>query len=124
MDEAGLAWGVVTNKIERFTLPLAEALGIATRARCIVGGDTTPFAKPHPAPVLHALQAAGTPAEEAIFIGDDQRDIASGRAAGTQTAAAAYGYVAHDADLGSWGADHRFDTAAQLRDWLQAVAER
>ncbi|MCZ8077341.1 MAG: HAD hydrolase-like protein, partial [Paucibacter sp.] len=47
LSSAGLAWGVVTNKAERFALPLTEALGLKQRALAVVGGDSTPHAKPH-----------------------------------------------------------------------------
>ncbi len=53
-----MRWGIVTNKAARFTLPLLDALGLAARAQAVVCGDTTPHAKPHPAPLLAAAQSA------------------------------------------------------------------
>ena len=60
-----MRWGIVTNKATRFTLPLLDALGLAARAHAVVCGDTTPHAKPHPAPLLAAADALGTPAGDA-----------------------------------------------------------
>src|SRR4051812_42343975 len=49
-----LKWGIVTNKATRFTTPLLEALQLSSRPDAVVCGDTTPHAKPHPAPLLCA----------------------------------------------------------------------
>ena len=90
LDANDIAWGVVTNKPERFTLPLMEELGLATRAAAIVGGDTTTRAKPDPLPLLHACTIAGVSAQSSAYVGDDLRDIQAGRAAGMRTLAAAW----------------------------------
>jgi phosphoglycolate phosphatase len=121
LDAAGIRWGIVTNKAARFTVPLVRALHLHERAACVVSGDTTPHAKPHPAPVLHALGATGIAPDLAVFIGDDRRDIAAGRAAGTQTAIAQYGYLDGETALASWGADHTFATAMEMRQWASEL---
>lgn len=100
---AGLAWGIVTNKAERFALPLTAALGLAAAA--IVGGDTTGHAKPHPAPLLEAARRLGVEPQACLYVGDDERDVMAGRAAGMVTAVAAWGYLGPQADHGRWGAD-------------------
>jgi len=103
LTRAGLAWGIVTNKAERFALPLARALSLGAGA--IVGGDTTGHTKPHPAPLLEAARRLGVEPECCLYVGDDERDILAGRAAGMTTAAAAWGYLGPQADHGRWGAD-------------------
>ncbi|HEY1230044.1 MAG TPA: HAD family hydrolase, partial [Ramlibacter sp.] len=55
IEDAGMAWGVVTNKPMRFTDPLIPQIGLA-HAGCVISGDTTPHAKPHPAPLLEAAR--------------------------------------------------------------------
>ena len=105
LEAQGIAWGVVTNKPERFTLPLMEALGLATRAAAIVGGDTTARAKPDPLPLLHACTVAGVAATASAYVGDDLRDIQAGRAAGMRTFAAAWGYLGDGPPIDDWGAD-------------------
>ena len=106
LESAGIAWGIVTNKSQRFTLPLMDALGYARRAACIVSGDSSPRAKPHAHPMLLACTLAGTPPSAGFFVGDDIRDIAAGRAAGMRTIAASYGYLGDGGPVATWGADH------------------
>jgi phosphoglycolate phosphatase len=112
--EATGRWGIVTNKMARFTLPLVEQLGLATRAACVVSGDTTPHAKPHPAPVLHALAACSEAAANAIYVGDDLRDVQAGAAAGLKTVAVRYGYLGEGLPIEAWGADIVIDTPKDL----------
>lgn len=100
---AGLAWGIVTNKAERFALPLTAALRLDAGA--VVGGDTTPHTKPHPAPLLEAARRLGVAPDACLYVGDDERDVVAGRAAGMATAVAAWGYLGTRADHRRWGAD-------------------
>lgn len=105
ITQAGLKWGVVTNKAERFTLPLTKALALFDTAQAIVSGDTTPHSKPHPAPLIEAARRLGVAAERCVYVGDDERDIIAGRAAGMPTVAAAYGYLGASAQTTGWNAD-------------------
>lgn len=114
LEASGRRWGIVTNKAERFTLPLVERLGIAERAACIVSGDTTPHAKPHPAPLQHALRAAGAHPVRAVYVGDDLRDVIAGRAAGMRTVVAAYGYLGDNGDVSTWGGDALIQAPTEL----------
>lgn len=99
-----MPWGVVTNKAERFALPLVAALPVLAKAATVVGGDTTAHAKPHPEPLLEAARRLGLPPASCAYVGDDARDIAAGKAAGMMTVAAGYGYLGPDADISCWGA--------------------
>ena len=105
IEQLGIKWGIVTNKLARYTLPLVQALQLSERAACVVSGDTTPFSKPNPAPLLHALAAARVDAAAAIYVGDDRRDIDAGRAAGMRTIVASYGYLGNGVPYQDWGAD-------------------
>lgn len=118
LERRGLAWGVVTNKSERFTLPLTANMALFRNARAIVSGDTTPHAKPHPAPLLEAAKKLQIEPARCIYVGDDARDIQAGRAAGMGTVAATYGYLGHNADTAMWGADAVIVTPAALLDLL------
>ena len=113
-----LAWGVVTNKIERFTLPLTRALPLFASARTIVGGDTTPHPKPHPAPLLEAARRLELTPERCLYVGDDERDIVAGRAAGMGTVAAVYGYLGRQADVTVWGAHAHINSPVELLQLL------
>jgi len=118
LEAMGRRWGVVTNKASRFTEPLMERLGLHRRAACVVSGDTTQHAKPHPAPIQHALKSCAVGSERAVYVGDDLRDVQAGRAAGVATVIAAYGYLGVDVDVLSWGGDHVIDAPAQLLTWI------
>lgn len=104
LHDHGYTWGIVTNKVEYLALPLVAHLGLQQRCAITVGGDTTPYAKPHPAPLLYAAEKTGFQPHDAIYIGDDHRDIIAGRAAGMATVVAAYGYCAADTALETWEA--------------------
>jgi N-acetyl-D-muramate 6-phosphate phosphatase len=114
LQEHGMVWGVVTNKAQRFALPLTAAMPLFVDAAAIVCGDTTPHAKPHPAPVLEAARRVGCPPADCIYVGDDLRDIQAGKAAGMRTVAACYGYLGPDADVDDWGADAQVNSPLDL----------
>jgi 2-phosphoglycolate phosphatase len=120
IESSNRIWGVVTNKPARFTLPLMQALGLDRRAACIVSGDTAARPKPDPAPIRYALDHCRVAATECVYVGDDLRDVQAGRAAGVATIIAAYGYLAGQTDLDSWGADGLIDQPLALLPWLQA----
>lgn len=119
LDRAGLPWGVVTNKAMRFTAPLVDGLGLSQRARVVIAGDTTPHAKPHPAPLLEAARRIGVAPQACAYIGDDHRDMVAGRAAGMATLAAAWGYLGQGEPIDAWGADHVLSVPGQLLHWLE-----
>lgn len=116
--EVDRKWGVVTNKAKRFTDPLSRSIGFAGRASCVVSGDTTPHAKPHPAPLLHAAAVSGVAAHECIYVGDDLRDIEAGRAAGMKTLAVTWGYLGDTDPPETWGADAVIARPAQVLEYL------
>lgn len=119
LQTRGLQWGVVTNKMARFTDPLTQALPLFRTASAVVSGDTTPHPKPHPAPLLEAARRLGVAPERCWYVGDDERDIQAGRAAGMATVAAAYGYLGHGADHGQWDADHTIEHPLALLKLLE-----
>jgi phosphoglycolate phosphatase len=118
IEARALPWGVVTNKATRFTLPLLDALGLARRAATVVCGDTTTHAKPHPAPLLHAAAELGVAPGRCVYVGDAERDIAAGIAAGMHTIAARYGYIQADEAPDTWAADGHIADPAALIAWL------
>jgi len=118
IERRGLVWGVVTNKVARFTLPLLDHLSLARRARVIVCGDTTPQTKPHPAPLLHAANAIGIDARRCVYVGDAPRDVEAARAAGMAALVASYGYIAADIEPAAWAPDGLIASLPALLDWL------
>jgi phosphoglycolate phosphatase len=118
LESEGLPWGVVTNKPAWLTDPLLERLGLTSRACCIVSGDTVAERKPHPLPLLHAAQLTGVTPEHCVYVGDAERDIVAGRAAGMQTVVAAYGYLGPDDSPSTWQAHGVVDRPEDLLEWL------
>jgi 2-phosphoglycolate phosphatase len=116
----GLAWGVVTNKSMRFAGPLTRAMPLFASAGVVVGGDSTPHAKPHPAPLLEAARRLDMRPIECVYVGDDERDVAAGRAAGMPTVAAGYGYLGSNAETRRWGADAHIGSPLELLPLLQS----
>lgn len=114
----GLQWGVVTNKSERFALPLTAGMPLFASSATVVGGDTTPHPKPHPAPLWEAARRVGVPPEACLYVGDDERDIVAGKAAGMLTVAACYGYLGVKTDVAAWGADAVIENPLALLNFL------
>jgi len=114
MDEAKLPWGIVTNKSERFTNPLTDLMGLRQRAVSTISGDTTPYSKPHPEPILHAARVANIDPTKSIYVGDDLRDVIAGKAAGMLTIAATYGYCGCKEPPEAWGADFIINSPLDL----------
>ena len=110
----GLAWGVVTNKMARFAEPLTRGMPLFASAGAVVCGDTTPHAKPHPAPLLEAARRLGLEPQQCWYVGDDARDITAGIAAEMPTVAATYGYMADAAEATGWGADAQINSPLGL----------
>lgn len=118
LEAAGLPWGIVTNKAERFTRPLVAGLPLLAAAAAVVAGDTTPHSKPHPAPLLEAARRMGLPPADCAYVGDDLRDVQAGRAAGMSTVVAAWGYLGDGEPIQTWGADTIVEDPAALLKWL------
>ena len=119
LREQGLHWGVVTNKSARFTEPLTRAIPLFASAGAIVSGDTTPFAKPHPEPLFEAARRIGVDPALCIYVGDDERDIVAGHAAGMRTVAATYGYMGEQADAAQWRAHASIESPLELLQMLK-----
>jgi len=117
VEARGMVWGIVTNKAERLARLLLGRLGMTARARCIIGGDSTPHLKPHPEPLLAACRAVGVEPSACIYVGDDQRDIAAGHAAGMRAAVAEWGYL-NGGNPESWNPDWILGHPLDLLDHL------
>ncbi len=113
-----LRWGIVTNKASRFTTPVVRGLGLAERAAVVISGDSTPYAKPHPAPLLEAARRMGIPPGSCLYVGDDQRDVQAGRAAGMCTVAVAWGYLGLGEPIAAWNADAVIERPDELLQLL------
>lgn len=119
LEQRDILWGIVTNKPAWLTDPLMQQLELSERAACIISGDTTSHSKPHPEPILHACRLMERQPDCCWYLGDAERDIEAGRAAGTRTLVAGFGYLADDDRPHDWGADGIINHPMDVLDWLQ-----
>ncbi|MEI6412934.1 MAG: HAD-IA family hydrolase [Pseudomonadota bacterium] len=118
LDQRGIVWGIVTNKPAWLTDPLMQALPMPRAPDCVVSGDTTLHAKPHPEPIFYACRQLGILPADCWVVGDAERDIQAGLAAGTRTLVALFGYLDEQDQPDCWGADGGIKTPGELLDWL------
>lgn len=118
LEDMSIRWGVVTNKPAWLTEPLLIELGLIDWAACVVSGDTTPHAKPHAAPMLHACDLLGNNPEECLYVGDAQRDIEAGKNVGMPSLIAMFGYIGADDKPDNWGADGKIQHPSEIIEWL------
>lgn len=121
LEAQNMPWGVVTNKPGFLTEPLLQQMQLSHRAACIVSGDTTEKRKPHPDPILYACKIINTAPEDCLYVGDARRDIEAGRAAGTQTLTALFGYIPAHETPHEWQADAE---ALTVDDIIHYIRER
>ena len=120
IENKGLNWGIVTNKPRRFTVGLIESMGLnlQNRAACVVCGDDAPQPKPSPATLLLACKQIGVKPENCVYVGDAERDVIAGKAAGMKTVVALFGYIDVTDKPSEWGADASIDTPNDLLKFI------
>ena len=121
ISELGAVWGIVTNKPAALTASLLDQLGLRGLAGTVVSGDTLPQRKPHPAPLLHAAGELGIDPGSCIYLGDAERDIEAGRAAGMRTIATSYGYIRPGEDFRLWRPDAHVDHPRKIGALLREM---
>ena len=113
-----MPWGIVTNKPGYLTHKLLRELNLDWNPAVVISGDTLPVKKPDPAPLIEACNQASVPPSDAVYIGDDRRDVEAGQRAGMKTIAVSYGYFPPGEVPADWEADHLVDTAHGIVDLL------
>jgi phosphoglycolate phosphatase len=113
LKSCGYALGCVTNKAERFTIPLLKDLGVHDDFKIIICGDTLAKKKPDPLPLLHAAEFFNASPAQALMIGDSISDVKAARAAGFQIVCMSYGYN-HGLDIRDFHPDAVIDSMTQL----------
>lgn len=114
LHERGIAWGIATNKPHLYTHLLLDALQIQPPPASVICPEDVKERKPHPESMYLAGQHIGCAPDEIIYVGDHQRDIECGKAAGSITIAAAYGYIGAEEDISLWQADYRVEHASEI----------
>jgi phosphoglycolate phosphatase len=105
--------GCVTNKSQRFTQPLLDALGLARYFDVVVCGDTTMHKKPHPAPLLYAADFFALTPAQMLFVGDSANDVQAARAAQMAVVCVSYGYN-HGEDIAASNPDAVLHSLTEL----------
>ncbi len=88
----GFPLACITNKSERFTLPLLDQMELSAYFSAVVSGDTLPKKKPDPLPLLHVCRKFGIAPGDMLMIGDSLNDAQAARAAGCPVFCVNYGY--------------------------------
>ncbi len=110
--------GCVTNKDERFTLPILTDLGIVDEFEIIISGDTLAKKKPDPLPLLHAAKQLGVDPKDALMLGDSKSDVKAARAADFAIICMSYGYN-HGEDIQNYHPDAVIDSMVELKDLVK-----
>ena len=123
LDARGIQWGIVTNKPRRFSVDLTKAVQLGNRtlyerSACLLCGDDAPQPKPAPDTLLMACAAINAQPSECIYVGDAERDVEAGRAAGMKTVVALFGYIATTDQPHAWGADVLIESPNDLLSYL------
>lgn len=118
LREQSIPMACITNKLQEFTLPLLESLGIGGYFEVVLCGDSLPQRKPDPEPLLETGRRMGISPGQAIMVGDSVNDTMAARRAGVPVAVVAYGY--HKANHASeLEADLVLETFGELLDVLR-----
>ncbi|RBP51506.1 HAD-IA family hydrolase [Arenicella xantha] len=106
-EENQLRWGIITNKPLHLAKEVVDGLGLLERCAILLGGDSLPVKKPDPVPMLHSCMVLSLAPSECLYVGDHERDIQAGNAAGMDTAAALWGYIGDQEDPSQWNARYQ-----------------
>lgn len=104
IEQGGLRWGIVTNKPRRFTQPMMAHMGLDVRAGAVISGDDASQPKPSPQTLFLACERMNIDPKAVVYVGDAERDVQAGNAAGMKTLVALFGYLSANDKPKEWGA--------------------
>jgi len=113
LKNAGFRLAIITNKPAVFIEPILTGLGINNVFELLIGGDSLPERKPHPAPLHYALEQLKVSAQQCVMIGDSKNDILAAKAASIDSVGLTYGYN-YGEDINQYQPQWCFDTFAEL----------
>lgn len=123
LEHQQIRWGIATNKPLHFTELILQQLGLLHRLSCMICPEHVSQSKPAPDMLLLACRQLGLEPHQAIYLGDDERDILAARQAGMPSLAVGYGYHPANSTPKSWGADFYIARAADLPDFFQSLTQ-
>ena len=105
INNNSIPWGIVTNKHSKFVTKIIKELELESKINCVVTGDMVSEPKPSPEGLIEASKLVNIQPTDCVYVGDDERDIIAGKAAGMLTVAADFGFINEDEDVNTWQAD-------------------
>lgn len=114
LDEEKIPWGIVTNKPTYLAQPLVESLRELQNCQVLIGGGSTANSKPHPEPILLALDKMMLNAEDGWYIGDAETDMLAAKAANMNAAVALWGFLPEKENPGNWQADRLLSNPVEI----------
>jgi 2-phosphoglycolate phosphatase len=118
LENSAIAWGVVTNKPEKYSLRLLENLQLLERCGSLICPEHVLQRKPDPESLLLACRQLERNTERTVYIGDHMRDMQAAKNADIIAIAAAYGYLGPDTSVSEWPADFAINSIAELENLL------
>ncbi|MGE0565733.1 MAG: phosphoglycolate phosphatase [Pseudolabrys sp.] len=115
----GCRLAVCTNKLERLSVQLLDALGLSSRFAAICGQDTFGIQKPDPLVLQKTIAAAGGRPARAVMIGDSATDIRTAQALGVPVVAVDFGYT--DRHVSVFAPDRVIGHFGELAGALEAI---
>ena len=119
---ADVALGVCTNKPQRPTDTILEALGLRQRFRAVIGGDVVARRKPHPDHLQAVLRRLDATPRTTVMVGDSRNDLMAARDCGMRCILVNFGYSADPVE--SLGADRVIGDFADLAGVLASLGNR
>ncbi|SER19748.1 phosphoglycolate phosphatase [Amphritea atlantica] len=108
-----VSMGLVTNKPIGFTERLLDEYDLRRFFSIVLGGDSLAEKKPHPMPLLCAMDRLGVAPVQTLMVGDSRSDIKAAQQAGCKVAAVTYGYN-HGVPVSAYQPDIIIDDLAEL----------
>ncbi len=112
LKSLGIKQGICTNKPQAMTTQILDHLAISHYFEAIVGGDTTPFRKPDPAPLKECLRMLDSHIPDTIMVGDSAADVGAAKALNMTVAVLPWGYS--HCDINELAADYVLHDATDL----------
>lgn len=121
LERQQIPWGVVTNKPRNLSDIVLRNLQLTERCSVLICPEDVSESKPSPEGLLLAAKKLGVPADQCLYLGDHQRDIDAGRAAGMTTIACGFGYLKPGESAQDWNADHLIETPTKLPHFIREL---
>lgn len=119
LKNADFTLALTTNKPYKFVPTILQTLGWQNYFSEVLGGDSLPEKKPHPAPLLYTCEKLKFSPKQSVMIGDSKNDILAGKHAGMDTIGLSYGYN-YGEDIRLQHPTQTFDSFSDLVAYLLA----